>query len=461
MPSTSLPKRVTRQAAGLVVGREDFDGVAADAEGAAHEAGVAALVLQGHELGEELALVDLLALLHVDGHGGVVFHRADAVDAGDRGDDDDVVALEDRARGRVAHAVDLLVDGGFLLDIGVGARDVGLGLVVVVVGDEVLHRIVGEEALELRIELGGEGLVGREDERRALGAGDHLGGGEGFARAGDAEEDLVGLAILDAFHQFGDGGGLVAGRHIVGGEAEGLRGAALGRALGAMRHPGGGAFHLLAAMEDDLLERFHRGRDADGGGVGEVLVLAGLVLLDRSVEGLAQLGLGFRIGAAVREISRAVMALVEGMWPKPACGASPMPSKSTRSTELILVLPVFFDMPVAVSLFDLVVRRFSSGVFFSSSRRTAGAQPLPFPPPRRDRGRACSSCAPHRAACSPAGPRPFRSRQRTRRWKIPPCRGGRFGAMARSSVSRRGGCRRPHKWGLCHAMSAGERITLV
>ena len=58
----------------------------------------------------------------------------------------------------------------FFLDVGVGARDVGLGLVVVVVGDEVLDRVVGEEALELAVELGGERLVGREDERGALGA---------------------------------------------------------------------------------------------------------------------------------------------------------------------------------------------------------------------------------------------------------------------------------------------------
>ena len=84
----------------LVVGGEELDGVAADAEGAADEAGVAALVLELGEGAEELALVDLLALAEVDGHRGVVLDRADAVDAGDRGDDDDVVALEQGARGR-------------------------------------------------------------------------------------------------------------------------------------------------------------------------------------------------------------------------------------------------------------------------------------------------------------------------------------------------------------------------
>ena len=116
-----------------------------------------------------LALVVGLALEEVLGHRRVGLDRADAVDAGHRGDDDDVVALEQRPGGRVAHPVDLLVDLGFLLDVGVRPRHVGLGLVVVVVGDEVLDRVVGEEALELAVELGGERLVGREDDRRALG----------------------------------------------------------------------------------------------------------------------------------------------------------------------------------------------------------------------------------------------------------------------------------------------------
>jgi hypothetical protein len=52
----------------------------------------------------------------------------------------------------------------FLLDEGVGARHVGLGLVVVVIGDEILDRVVREEVLELGIELGGQRLVRRQDD---------------------------------------------------------------------------------------------------------------------------------------------------------------------------------------------------------------------------------------------------------------------------------------------------------
>ena len=50
-----------------------------------------------------------------------------------------------RAGGGEAELVELLVDGGFFFDVEVAGGDVGLGLVVVVVGDEVLDGVVGEE----------------------------------------------------------------------------------------------------------------------------------------------------------------------------------------------------------------------------------------------------------------------------------------------------------------------------
>ena len=70
--------------------------------------------------------------------------------------------------GRQAQAVDLLVDVGVLLDVGVVLRDVGLGLVVVVVGDEVLDGVVREELAELGVELGGQRLVVGQHQRRPL-----------------------------------------------------------------------------------------------------------------------------------------------------------------------------------------------------------------------------------------------------------------------------------------------------
>ncbi len=98
----------------------------------------------------------------------VLLRRAEAVDAGHRGDHDDVAPGEQGVGRRVPQPLDLVVDRGVLLDVGVRLRDVRLGLVVVVVGDEVLDGVVGQQLAELVGQLGGERLVRRHDQRRPL-----------------------------------------------------------------------------------------------------------------------------------------------------------------------------------------------------------------------------------------------------------------------------------------------------
>ena len=107
--------------------------------------------------------------------------------------------------------VDLVVGGGVLGDIGVRVGDIGLRLVVVVVGDEVLHRVVGEELLELGAQLGGQGLVVGQHQGGPLDLFDDLGHGEGLAGPGDAQQDLLLEPVLDALRQSGDGLRLVPG----------------------------------------------------------------------------------------------------------------------------------------------------------------------------------------------------------------------------------------------------------
>ena len=245
----------------FVVRRENVDGVAAHAERAAEEIGLRALVLQRHQIGHQLALVELAALLEREGHGRIGFDRADTVDARHRGDDDDVVAFEQRARRAVAHAVDLLVDRGFLLDIGVGARDVGFRLVVVVIGDEIFDRVVGEERLELAVELRRQRLVRREDERRALRRLDHLGHGEGLAGAGDAKQHLRAVVALDAFDQVRDRLRLVALRLEVGFDDEALAAFGFFRARRAVRRPRLRA-EFRPALAQQIFQRLRGGGDA-------------------------------------------------------------------------------------------------------------------------------------------------------------------------------------------------------
>ena len=139
--------------------------------------------------------------------------------------------LEQRLRGREAHLLHVLVDRGVLLDVGVGRGDVRLGLVVVVVGDEVLDRVAGEEFAHLAVELGREGLVGREHQGRPLNGANDVGDGEGLSGPGHPEQGLVREAVSEAVHQGGDGRPLVARRPEIGFELEAVAALAVGPAV--------------------------------------------------------------------------------------------------------------------------------------------------------------------------------------------------------------------------------------
>jgi hypothetical protein len=193
---------------------EDLDDVAARAERAAVEVLVVALVEDLDELHEDRAALDLLARLEPEQHVVVRLRAAEAVDAGHARDDDHVVPLEQRARRGVAQLVDAVVDQRVLLDVGVGRRDVRFGLVVVVVRDEVLDGVLGEELLELAEELGRERLVVAEHERGAVHVRDDVRHREGLAGAGRAEQHLVLHAADHAGRELMDRLGLIALRLV-------------------------------------------------------------------------------------------------------------------------------------------------------------------------------------------------------------------------------------------------------
>ncbi len=197
--------------AALLVAGPDLDAVAADAELARLKLDVAPLVLDVDQLAEHLVAIDRLAQLQADHHGAVVFRRAQAVDAGDAGDDDHVAAAHQGAGGGQPQAVDLLVDRGVFFDVDVALGDVGFRLVVVVVADEVVDGVVGEELLEFAVELGGQRLVVRHHQRGPLLLLDDVGHGEGLAGAGHAHEHLVLGAGLEPVDQGFDGLRLVPG----------------------------------------------------------------------------------------------------------------------------------------------------------------------------------------------------------------------------------------------------------
>ena len=157
---------------------------------------------------------ELVAVAQDEAHLRVVLGLADAVDGRHARDDHRVAPLEHALGGRQPHLLDVLVDRRVLLDEQVALRHVGLGLVVVVVADEVLDRVLREELAELAVQLRGQRLVGREHDGRAAHLRDDVGHREGLAGAGDAQQRLEGEAVLHALAQLRDGRGLVARRRV-------------------------------------------------------------------------------------------------------------------------------------------------------------------------------------------------------------------------------------------------------
>ena len=196
------------------IGREDVDRVAADAEHVARKGNVVALVADVDELAHEFLRIALLAGAQRDDHVGVVDWVTEAVDTRHGRDDDHVPPLEQARRGRVAQALDLIIDGGVLLDECVRVRDVCLRLVVVIVRHEIFHGVVRKKLLELAAQLCREDLVVCEHERRPLDALDDLGHRVRLSGAGHAEQHLLVNAVFQALHERIDRLRLVARRLI-------------------------------------------------------------------------------------------------------------------------------------------------------------------------------------------------------------------------------------------------------
>ena len=182
--------------------RENIDCIAANPEGTALERQIVSLVLDVNQLSEHR----LSVLFHARTQGQhlvfVVERATETIDAG-YGSDDYYIAPFRKCRSRrVAQLFNLRIDVGILFDICVGARNIGLRLVVIIIAYEIFDCVFGEEFLEFAVKLCRKGFV----------VGNHQGGfvhlfddtrhGKGLSRTGYAHQRLVARSGKDTLCQF-------------------------------------------------------------------------------------------------------------------------------------------------------------------------------------------------------------------------------------------------------------------
>ena len=116
-------------------------------------------VLHIHQFFNNLVPIDFLSRTEGQAHGTVVFRIPQTIDAGHRGYDDDILPFKEGHGGRMTQPVDFFIPGGILFYIGIRLGYIGFGLVVIVVADEIVHRVVRKEILELTGCLCRQGFV--------------------------------------------------------------------------------------------------------------------------------------------------------------------------------------------------------------------------------------------------------------------------------------------------------------
>ena len=198
----------------FIVSGIDLHRVAPDTEVVALKGNVIALIANFHKTAEQIVPVPLRT--HAKRHHQFckIIRFAQTVNAGNGGHHDHIPSFQQGAGGAQTQAVDLIIGGRILGDIGIRVGDIRLGLVVIVIGYEVFHRVVGEKLLELCTQLSRQSLIVCQNQRGPLGLLNHFGHGKGLAGTGNAQQNLLLQAVLNSFCQRGNCLRLITGRPV-------------------------------------------------------------------------------------------------------------------------------------------------------------------------------------------------------------------------------------------------------
>ena len=117
----------------LGIGRVDIHHIASHAKRAACKVIIVAIVLNVDKRMNEFITLKRHLFIHVRSQPRIIFGRPYAIYARDRRHDDHITTRKQGCRRLMPKHLDLLVDGGILLDIRITRRNIRLRLIVIVV----------------------------------------------------------------------------------------------------------------------------------------------------------------------------------------------------------------------------------------------------------------------------------------------------------------------------------------
>ena len=200
----------------FAAGRIDIDNISPGSEGATVKIHIVSVVLHIHQFPNHVRPIHL----HTRPQGQqlipVGIRASQAVDAGHAGHHNGIRSLQQGRRSGVPKLIDFVVDIRILLDISIRGRHVRLRLIVIVVGDEVFHRVLRKKLLHLPVELRRQGFVVRNNQRWLLNLLDDLRHGERLSGTGDPHQGLVPIPGQNAVHNMIHRLGLIPGEVEIG-----------------------------------------------------------------------------------------------------------------------------------------------------------------------------------------------------------------------------------------------------
>ena len=196
------------------VSRVHLQGISPDPELVSGKIQVVPLVPDFRQFFQNLVHRTLLPHPQGNHHAFIVDGVAQTVQAADGGHHNHIPPLKKGGGGAVAQPVNFLIHRRVLLDIGIRMGNIGLRLVIVVVGDKVLHCIVGEKLPELGTKLSCQGFVMGQHQGGAVYLFNDGGHGKGLTGAGHAQKGLLPQPQFNSLGQFCNGLRLIAGRPV-------------------------------------------------------------------------------------------------------------------------------------------------------------------------------------------------------------------------------------------------------